>query len=64
MIDLLVKFAIFVLFILVLPGVSCKYTKLVKHKLKLITSSNTKMQLLLNSTQSNLNFEPTFDRIR
>ena len=36
-----------------------KYTKLIKRKLKLITSINN-MQLLINSAQFNLNFEPWF----
>ena len=38
------------------------YTKLIKHNLKLITSIN-KMQLVLDSTQSDLNFEPSFSLI-
>ena len=38
------------------------YTKLIKHNLKLITSIN-KMQLVLDSTQSDLNFEPSFSGI-
>ena len=36
-----------------------KYTKLIKCNLKLITLINN-MQLFLDSTQSNLNFEPSF----
>ena len=42
-----------------LPGVSKKYTKLIKYNLKLTRSIST-MQLFLNFTQSNLNFEPSF----
>ena len=44
------------------PGVSKKkYTKLIKRNLKLKTSVN--MQLFLDCTQSDLNFEPSFVEI-
>ena len=39
-----------------------KYTKLIKLNLKLICLTNN-MQLVLDSTQSNLNFESSFVRI-